>query len=226
MCRDRLSSWGDRGTWPGLLGRAICLILTRLSVGARALRANRSAHESREWARCARERIGGAETCWGWWACGRITSTRWWRTSCMQARRCALRLQSRKTQGGRAHRERMRASDSPGGALSSGGRATDTVRARGTCDSLRSWRRRAPVASHRARCAAQRGCSVLPAGQKTRPVGLEGKVRSCEATSFPRRVAVAGGPYPGAGAGESAACSLFGAMAGANSVVRMEVGSS
>ncbi len=40
-CQDRLSSWGDRGTWQGLLGRAICLILTRLSVGARALWANR-----------------------------------------------------------------------------------------------------------------------------------------------------------------------------------------
>src|SRR5207245_7146067 len=71
------------------------LILTRLAVGARALRANRSAHESREWARCAGERLGGDETCWGWSACGRITSTRWWCTSCMQARRCALRLQSR-----------------------------------------------------------------------------------------------------------------------------------
>ena len=45
------------------------LILTRLAVGARALWANRSAHESREWARCARERIGGDETCWGWSAC-------------------------------------------------------------------------------------------------------------------------------------------------------------
>jgi hypothetical protein len=59
-----------------------------------------------------------------------------------------------------------------------------------------------------------------------RPVGLEGKVLSREAASFPRRVAVTGGPYPGAGAGESAACSLRGGMAGANSVVRMEVGSS
>jgi len=36
-----------------------------------------------------------------------LTSMRWCRTSCMQARRCALRLQSRKTQRRGTNRERM-----------------------------------------------------------------------------------------------------------------------
>ena len=45
--------------------------------------------------------------------------------------------------------------DSLGGALSSGGHATDTARARDRPDSLRSWRRRAPAGSHRVRCVAR-----------------------------------------------------------------------
>src|SRR5436305_13093804 len=71
------------------------LIVTWLAVGTRALRASRSAHERREWARCARERITsvlrGAAAAGG----DRLTSMRWCRTSCSQARRCSLRLLSR-----------------------------------------------------------------------------------------------------------------------------------
>ncbi len=59
-----------------------------------------------------------------------------------------------------------------------------------------------------------------------RPVGLERKVGSGEATGFPRRVAAVGGPYPETGAdtagraGCIAACERAFAMAGANSVMR------
>jgi hypothetical protein len=69
-------------------------MVTRPAVGGRALRAIRSAHERRECARCARERITsvvGSEAAGG----DRLTSMRCCRTSCMQARRCSLRLQSR-----------------------------------------------------------------------------------------------------------------------------------
>ena len=41
----------DRGTWRRVLGRAIRLMAGRSVVGARALRASRSSHERREWAR-------------------------------------------------------------------------------------------------------------------------------------------------------------------------------
>src|SRR6266566_377426 len=75
------------------------LIVTWLAVGTRTLRASRSAHERREWARCARERItsalGGEAAAGG----GMLTSIRWCRTSCIQARRCSLRLQSRQSSG-------------------------------------------------------------------------------------------------------------------------------
>ena len=60
-------------------------------------------------------------------------------------------------------------------------------------------------------------------------VGLEREVSAGEAARFPRRVAVAGGPYPGAevGVGEAieVAGRLLSEMAGANSVVRRGVGS-
>jgi hypothetical protein len=60
-------------------------------------------------------------------------------------------------------------------------------------------------------------------------VGLEREVSAGEAARFPRRVAVAGGPYPEAevGVGEAieVAGRLLSEMAGANSVVRRGVGS-
>src|SRR5260221_6663003 len=71
------------------------LIVTGLAVGTRALRASRSAHERREWARCARERITSARPREAVVGGGMLTSIRWCRTSCIQARRCSLLLQSR-----------------------------------------------------------------------------------------------------------------------------------
>jgi hypothetical protein len=59
----------------------------------------------------------------------------------------------------------------------------------------------------------------LPCWTPQCPIGLERKVGSCEATCFPRRVAVVGGLYPDAGAdeaGRAAVCSLCAGMAGAN----------
>lgn len=72
------------------------LMVTGPAVGGRALRACRSCHERRVCARCARERITsplGGETAGG----DRLISRRWCRTSCMQARRCSLRFQSRQS---------------------------------------------------------------------------------------------------------------------------------
>jgi hypothetical protein len=70
------------------------------------------------------------------------------------------------------------------------------------------------------------GTKRLPCWTAKRPIGLERKVLSREATRFPRRVAVAGGPYPATGADEAATSSVTGGMAGANSVTRRGVGSS
>ncbi len=70
------------------------------------------------------------------------------------------------------------------------------------------------------------GHKRLPCWTAQRPVGLERKVGSGEATGFPRRVAAVGGPYPETGAdtagraGCIAACERAFAMAGANSVMR------
>ena len=70
------------------------------------------------------------------------------------------------------------------------------------------------------------GHKRLPGWTAQRPVGLERKVGSGEATGFPRRVAAVGGPYPETGAdtagraGCIAGCERAFAMAGANSVMR------
>ena len=69
-------------------------IVTWLVVGTEALRANRSSHARREWARCARERMTSGPCGSGGRACGSVTSTRWSRSKRIQARRCCLRLQS------------------------------------------------------------------------------------------------------------------------------------
>jgi len=59
-----------------------------------ALRLKRSAHESRKRARCARDRIAGSERLCPGDPCRCFTSMCCCRPSCMQARRCSLRLQS------------------------------------------------------------------------------------------------------------------------------------
>lgn len=59
-----------------------------------ALRASRSCHERRACARWAWERSTSAERGCVMASGGRLTSMCWSRTSCMQARRCSLRLQS------------------------------------------------------------------------------------------------------------------------------------
>ena len=69
------------------------------------------------------------------------------------------------------------------------------------------------------------GMKRLSCGTTEGSVGLERKVLTRKAPRFPRRVAVVGGPYPDAGAEETAACSPGFGMAGANSVVRTGVGS-
>ncbi len=69
------------------------------------------------------------------------------------------------------------------------------------------------------------GRKRLPCWTPQRPIGLERKILPREAACFPRRVAVAGGPYPDTGPGEAVACSLTEGMAAANSVMRMGVGS-
>src|SRR5437660_4252575 len=105
------------------------LIITWPAVGTRALRASRSAHERREWARCARERITsvlrGAAAAGG----GRLTSMRWCRTSCRQARRCSLRLQSRVAAAARDQPGADAAGDFTGAASWLLAHVTDTANA-------------------------------------------------------------------------------------------------
>ena len=80
--------------------------------------------------------------------------------------------------------------------------------------------RRLPSASRRCSWAD----SDCPAGQRSVPSGWRGKSWPEKRPVF-QEVAMVGGPYPAAGTDEAAACSLCGAMAGANSVVRRGVGS-
>jgi hypothetical protein len=73
------------------------------------------------------------------------------------------------------------------------------------------------------------GMKRLSCWTAERPIRLEREVGSREASRFPRRVALVGGPYPAAGGGESgrvAAGSLCGERAGANAVVRTGSGRS
>lgn len=82
-----------------LSGTPNSLIVTCPVVETRALRASRSCQQRRECARCVRDRITFAvpdETAAGG---GRLTSMRWCRTSCIQARRYSLRPQSRQRSG-------------------------------------------------------------------------------------------------------------------------------
>ena len=76
------------------------LRLTGPLAGTEALRVNRSVHESRKCAQSNRDRIVGPGLLWPSGPCACLTSMRWCRTSCMQARRCALRLQSREAAAG------------------------------------------------------------------------------------------------------------------------------
>ncbi len=69
---------------------------------------------------------------------------------------------------------------------------------------------------------------MLPAGQRSVPSGWRGKLCPVKRPVF-QDVAVAGGPYPEAGAdevGRVAACAFCSGMAGANSVMRRGVGES
>jgi hypothetical protein len=74
----------------------------RATAGAerpRALRASRSVHESREWARCVRDRGAGANVGLAERLCSTRTSTCWCRSSCMHTRRWYRRLQSCQSTG-------------------------------------------------------------------------------------------------------------------------------
>jgi hypothetical protein len=101
----------------------------------------------------------------------------------------------------------------------------------GACGQGRQLRMLAAYTTRRLPSASRRrswGISALPAGQRSVPSGWRGK-SGPEKRPISQEVAVLGGPYPGAGAGEAgcvAACLLCGGMAGANSVVRRGVGSS
>jgi hypothetical protein len=83
--------------------------------------------------------------------------------------------------------------------------------------------RRLPSAS----CRRAFRVSVRPAGQRKVPSGWSGKSCPVKRPVF-QDVAVVGGPYPEAEAvavGRVAACAFCSGMAGANSVMRMGVGS-
>jgi hypothetical protein len=180
-----------------VLGCAIRLIVWCPAVGGHALRASRSSQERRECARWARERITSAvpgEAAGG----DRLTSMRWCRTSCMQARRCSLRLQSRVAAAVR---------DPPGVDATAHSRG---LRLRGGVAlplTLLAQRTRAAVANagriHHAQTAidlatALLGMKRLSCWTAERPIRLEREVGSREASRFP-----GGGagrwPIPGGG---------------------------
>jgi hypothetical protein len=149
----------------------------------------------------------------------RLISRRWWRTSCMQARRCVLRLQSRQSSG----------ADPTG----SGCKSTLTWRGflvappfhwhcsrRGQGRQLRMLAayttRRLPSASRR----RSWGVNDFPAGQQSVPSAWRGKSAPEKRPAF-QEVAVLGGAYPDAGAAEDGgvgACSLRGAHGMRNEV--------
>jgi hypothetical protein len=132
------------------------LIVTCPAAGGRALRARRWAHERRECARCARERITSAM---GGEATGgdRLISRRWYRTSWIQARRCSLRLQSREAATGQNPPAADGAAHSPGAALRWRCPATGTARAAGRADSCECW-------LHTPRAGSRRLLGVAHAG--------------------------------------------------------------
>ena len=193
--------------------------------GAR-LRANRSSHERRVWARWARERMGYCSGVEGGRTGGQVMSTRWCRSRCIQARRCSLRLQSRQNSG----------------SLPTLSGCSSTLTWRGFLVELpfhwhcsRSSQKRqlrilAAYTSRRlpsASCRRSWSVSVLPAGQRRVPSGWSGKSVPVKRPVL-KEVAAAGGRYPEAGA-EEAGCvtawELGSERAGANSVMRSGVGS-
>ena len=137
----------------------------------------------REWARCARENYVSLAARLG--AGGMLTSIRWCRTNCMQARRCSLRLQSRQSRGAgptwRGWSNTLTCSVSSwrsppigiGGATGRGG----------NCG---CWPHTPHGGFHRLLCVA-RAPQRLMSRTAQCPIGLEGKVLSREATSFPGR---------------------------------------
>jgi hypothetical protein len=152
--------------------------------GTRALRASRSSHERREWARCARERMTSGPCGSAGRACGCVTSTRWWRSSCMHTRRWCRRLQSCQSRGAEpttngcephAHLARLRSSAALPLTLFAQGTGTTTAAAGRIHDT------QAPISFS----APLMGRKRLPCGTPERPIGLERKVLSREATSFP-----------------------------------------
>ncbi len=89
-----------------LSGTPNSLIVTWPAVGRRALPASRSAHERREWVRCARDRITSAlrgEPAGG----GVLTSMRWCRTSRITGTPMVSPAPIAPEQGSRPHLERM-----------------------------------------------------------------------------------------------------------------------
>ena len=149
------------------------------------MRASRSAHERRAWARCARERITSALRGEAAGGGGRLTSMRWCRTSCIQARRCSLRLPSRKTQGRGTNAERMEQETDPRRRAWWLPHSIDTACAKGSHDSRVSWHWRARADCHRLGGAERRGRHVLPSGQCSSPSGWRARVPPRETTRFP-----------------------------------------
>ena len=155
---------GKRGVKPSptrarqqrVLGCAICVIVTRPVVGGHALRASRSSHERRECARCARDSSRPAVA--GCAAGGdRLTSMRWCRTSCLQARRCSLRLQSREAAAVRDPPGADAAAHSPDEASRSRCHPIDTARAADRGGSGECWPHRPGADCHRQSFAAPGG---------------------------------------------------------------------
>lgn len=112
------------------------------------MRASRSCQQRRECARCARDRtisaLGGEAAAGG----DRLISMRWCRTSCMQARRWSLRLQSREAGAGQNQPGADAIAHSPGAALPLLPHSIDTAHATDRDDDCGCWPHTRRAGSH------------------------------------------------------------------------------
>jgi hypothetical protein len=177
-------------------------MLIWLAVGTRALRASRSAHERREWARCARERITSALRGEAEAGGGLLTSMRWCRTSCIQARRCSLRLQSRQRSGADPPSSGCSSTLTQAPALPWLCHSIDPAREEGRGGNCECWQHTPCVGSRRR--ALRRSCaeSDWPVGHRSVPSGWRGKSAPVKRPVF-QEAAVVGGAYPEAGPHEA-----------------------
>ncbi len=166
------------------------LMVTCFDGETRALRASRSCHERRIWARWARERGGGETTAVAHTdpADSMFTSTRWWR----EPRACrlvgALSGSNLAKAAGPTQRRVDAVICSPDAAFWWHRLAIGTAHATDTDDNGEGLPHRPRAGSHRRALRCSCGRSALPAGHRSVPSGWRG-------SSTTSQVLSSGGPF-------------------------------